>query len=68
MPIKKILFQKNDFSDWNSLNDTIMGGSSTAVCENSKFGLIFRGNIVEKSGGFVSCRSAKFQICSCMPR
>ena len=61
MSIKKILFQKNDFEGWNSLNDTIMGGSSVAVCENSNAGLIFKGNIIEKGGGFVSCRSSKFQ-------
>ena len=55
--MKKILFEKGNFGGWDSLNDTIMGGSSTADCQNSKAGLVFRGNIVEKSGGFVSCRS-----------
>jgi len=37
-----------------------MGGSSNAVCDNSNSGLILRGNIVEKGGGFVSCRSSIF--------
>ena len=52
------LFKKNDFSDWKSLNDTVMGGSSIAICENTKSGLVLKGNIVEKKGGFVSCRSS----------
>ena len=60
MPNKKILFQKNGFNDWKCLNDTIMGGSSNAICENSNSGLILKGNIVEKGGGFVSCRSSIF--------
>ncbi len=57
---KKILFQKDGFSNWKCLNDTIMGGSSNAVCENSSNGLVLKGNIVEKGGGFVSCRSSVF--------
>ena len=61
MSNKKVLFQKNDFEGWNSLNDTIMGGSSVATCEITNAGLIFKGNIIEKGGGFVSCRSSKFQ-------
>ena len=61
MSNKKVLFHKNDFEGWNSLNDTIMGGSSVAVCENSQSGLIFKGNIIEKGGGFVSCRSSIFK-------
>ena len=34
-----------------------MGGSSSAFCEVSNSGLLLKGNIVEKAGGFVSCRS-----------
>ena len=58
---RKILFQKNDFQGWKTLNDTVMGGSSSAYCENSKFGLLLKGNIVEKAGGFVSCRSSIYK-------
>jgi len=60
MTNKEILFQKDGFNDWNCLNDTIMGGSSNAICDNSNAGLVLRGNIVEKGGGFVSCRSSVF--------
>jgi len=60
---KKILFQKDGFKDWKCLNDTVMGGSSNAVCDNSNAGLVLRGNIVEKGGGFVSCRSSVFDPC-----
>ena len=61
MPKKKVLFEKDGFQDWKSLNDTIMGGKSVAICENTNAGLIFKGNIVEKGGGFVSCRSSTYQ-------
>ena len=57
---KKILFQKDGFNEWKCLNDTVMGGSSNAVCDNSDAGLVLRGNIVEQGGGFVSCRSSIF--------
>ena len=58
---KKVLFEKDGFRHWKSLNDTIMGGSSVATCENTSSGLLFRGNIVEKGGGFVSCRSSIYK-------
>tara|TARA_Y100001978_G_scaffold193667_1_gene199953 strand:+ start:1209 stop:1757 length:549 start_codon:yes stop_codon:yes gene_type:complete len=61
MAKKKVLFEKDGFKDWKSLNDTIMGGKSVAICENTNSGLSFRGNIVEKGGGFVSCRSTIYQ-------
>ena len=57
MSKKKILFQKKEFDGWKTLNDTVMGGSSSAFCEISNSGLLLKGNIVEKAGGFVSCRS-----------
>tara|TARA_Y100000589_G_scaffold10428_1_gene8653 strand:- start:1860 stop:2423 length:564 start_codon:yes stop_codon:yes gene_type:complete len=60
MAKKKILFEDKSFGEWKSLNDTVMGGASIAICENSNSGLILKGNIVEKGGGFVSCRSPKF--------
>ena len=61
MSEKKILFEKDGFKDWESLNDTIMGGKSVAICDNTNSGLIFKGNIIEKGGGFVSCRSSLYK-------
>ena len=58
---KKILFDKKEFDGWKTLNDTVMGGSSSAFCEVSDSGLLLKGNIVEKDGGFISCRSAIFK-------
>tara|TARA_Y100000766_G_C18863347_1_gene584393 strand:+ start:320 stop:868 length:549 start_codon:yes stop_codon:yes gene_type:complete len=57
MSNKKFLFQKKEFEGWETLNDTVMGGSSSAFCENTNSGLLLKGNIIEKAGGFVSCRS-----------
>ena len=54
------LVQGSQFSDWESLNDTIMGGSSSAKCYPSDRGLILEGSLVEEGGGFVSCRSPIF--------
>ena len=54
------LIQGSQFSDWKSLNDTIMGGSSRASCRSSDKGLFLEGNLVEEGGGFVSCRSPIF--------
>ena len=54
------LIQGSEFSDWKSLNDTIMGGSSHASCRSSDKGLFLEGNLVEEGGGFVSCRSPIF--------
>ena len=54
------LIKGSDFSDWESLNDTIMGGSSVANCRSSERGLFLEGNLVEEGGGFVSCRSPVF--------
>tara|TARA_B100000945_G_scaffold186653_1_gene149722 strand:+ start:1036 stop:1584 length:549 start_codon:yes stop_codon:yes gene_type:complete len=58
---KKILFQKKEFDGWETLNDTVMGGSSSASCEILNSGLLLKGNIIEKSGGFVSCRSSIYK-------
>ena len=49
-----------EFSNWKSLNDTIMSGSSLAKCRSSEKGLFLEGNLVEEGGGFVSCRSPVF--------
>ncbi len=54
------LIQGSEFSDWKSLNDTIMGGSSLAKCRSSEKGLFLEGDLVEEGGGFVSCRSPIF--------
>ena len=45
MSKKKFLFQKREFDGWKTLNDTVMGGSSSAFCETSNSGLILKGNI-----------------------
>ncbi len=55
------LIKGSEFSDWKSLNDTIMGGSSLAICRTSENGLSLEGNLVEEGGGFVSCRSPIFE-------
>ena len=60
-PAEQILFQGNDFANWASLNDTIMGGSSRAGCYVSAEGLLLEGQLVEAGGGFVSCRSPRLQ-------
>ena len=54
------LIKGSGFSDWKSLNDTVMGGSSIAKCRFSDRGLLLEGNLVEEGGGFVSCRSPVF--------
>jgi len=54
------LIKGSGFSDWKSLNDTIMGGASFATCRYSDIGLFLEGNLVEEGGGFVSCRSPIF--------
>ena len=61
MSKKKFLFQKKNFDGWKTLNDTVMGGSSSAFCESSDSGLLLKGNLVEKAGGFVSCRSSIYK-------
>tara|TARA_Y100001968_G_C19446612_1_gene765718 strand:- start:541 stop:1113 length:573 start_codon:yes stop_codon:yes gene_type:complete len=48
------------FSTWRTLNDTIMGGRSTAFCQSTEDGLSFSGELVSEGGGFVSCRSELF--------
>ena len=55
------LLKGSDFSDWEALNDTIMGGSSRADCRSSERGLFLEGDLVEEGGGFVSCRSPVFE-------
>ena len=60
MPKLSKVVSSSDFDDWFSLNDTIMGGSSKAVCKASSKGLSLEGVVVEEKGGFVSCKSPIF--------
>ena len=52
-----VIVGQGDFSEWKTLNDTIMGGSSLSSCTSTKQGLLLEGNLIEKDGGFISCRS-----------
>ena len=58
---EQVLFQGNAFTDWASLNDTIMGGRSRAGCRVTSDGLLLEGELIEQGGGFVSCRSPRLQ-------
>ena len=60
MPELSKVVSSSDFDDWFSLNDTVMGGSSMAVCRTSSRGLALEGVVVEEKGGFVSCKSPIF--------
>ena len=55
------IFSGENFANWTSLNDSIMGGSSSAGCLCSSEGLMLKGKLIEEGGGFVSCRSEIFQ-------
>ena len=57
----QVLVEGQQFADWASLNDTIMGGSSRAGCRVLDEGLLLEGELIERGGGFVSCRSPRFQ-------
>ncbi len=59
-PNQFIIASPDDFCNWKTINDTIMGGSSQGRCEVKSKGLCFEGNVVEKDGGFVSCLSPIF--------
>ena len=50
----------DDFVNWRTINDTIMGGSSEAKCRVTPSGLFLEGNLIEENGGFVSCCSPSF--------
>tara|TARA_Y100001968_G_scaffold207093_1_gene190292 strand:- start:504 stop:1064 length:561 start_codon:yes stop_codon:yes gene_type:complete len=60
MPQVSKVVSSNDFDNWFSLNDTVMGGSSKAVCRATSKGLSLEGVLVEEKGGFVSCKSPIF--------
>ena len=51
MPELEKVVSSSDFDDWFSLNDTIMGGSSKAVCRASSKGLSLEGVVVEEKLG-----------------
>lgn len=58
---KKILFdfaQTHDLSDWQIINDGVMGGKSTAaITSKGKDSAVFSGRVsLENSGGFASVR------------
>tara|TARA_Y100001968_G_C19305908_1_gene691618 strand:- start:67 stop:627 length:561 start_codon:yes stop_codon:yes gene_type:complete len=57
MPALSKIVSSSDFKDWFPLNDTVMGGSSSAVCKTTSKGLSLEGVVVEEKGGFVSCKS-----------
>ncbi len=52
-----IIFSEDNLGGWTTLNDTIMGGCSSATCYITTGGLVLEGNLVEDGGGFISCRS-----------
>ncbi len=60
MPELSKVVSCSDFDDWFALNDTVMGGSSKAICRASSKGLSLEGVVVEAKGGFVSCKSPIF--------
>ena len=60
MPDLSKVVSSSDFDDWFSLNDTVMEGSSEAVCKTSSRGLSLEGVVVEEKGGFVSSKSHKY--------
>ena len=57
--LSKVL-SSSDFDDWFSLNYTVMGGSSRAICKASSKGISLEGVVVEEKVGFVSCKSPIF--------
>lgn len=58
---EQMLVEGQQFADWASLNDTIMGGNSRAGCRVVDDGLLLEGELIERGGGFVSCRSPRLQ-------
>ena len=56
-----LLISGDDFAGWETLNDTIMGGSSQSDCSASPEGLRWRGQLVSEGGGFISVRSPQWR-------
>ena len=57
---KATIITSSDFDEWFAVNDTVMGGSSSALCKSSSKGLSLEGIVIEENGGFVSCKSPLF--------
>lgn len=55
------LIAGDDFAGWDTLNDTIMGGSSQSRCSASSEGLRWQGQLISEGGGFISCRSPQWR-------
>ena len=60
MPEFSKVLSSSDFKDWIPLNDTVMGGSSSAIRKTTSRGLSLEGVVVEEKGGLVSCKSPFF--------
>ncbi len=60
LPEANAIVSTKQFQEWIPLNDTIMGGSSKAICRQTHEGLLFEGDVIEIDGGFVSCQSPLF--------
>ena len=56
----QLLVAGDGFSGWTTLNDTIMGGRSSGLCQPGSEGLLMEAEVVEDGGGFVSCRSSDY--------
>ena len=56
-PSNLLIASSDEFKNWKTINDTIMGGSSQATCRSVANGLYLEGNLIEENGGFISCRS-----------
>ncbi|OUT74207.1 MAG: epimerase [Synechococcus sp. TMED19] len=59
--VATIIAVADGFSGWQSLNDTVMGGRSQGSCTVSSSGLLMEANVVAEGGGFISCRSPRWQ-------
>ena len=49
LPAGQVLFEGAAFAEWSSLNDTIMGGRSSAGCRMTDEGLLLEGELIEQS-------------------
>lgn len=56
-----IIASGDGFSGWSTLNDTVMGGRSQGGCRATSEGLLLEAEVVAEGGGFVSCRSPRWQ-------
>ena len=56
-----VIASGDGFSGWSTLNDTVMGGRSQGGCRATSEGLLMEAQVVAEGGGFVSCRSPRWQ-------